>query len=102
MTIAGVGKAAGAVELEAAGGVDAFEDGFTFVSEAGGLEAVYNDFPDVKEYKVGNRIIPITSNVVLRPSTYTIGLTWEYRKLLDLCRSDIDKALSLVYYNYSS
>ena len=102
VTIAGVGKTAGAVELEAAGGVDAFEDGFTFVSEAGGLEAVYNDFPDVKEYKVGNRVIPITSNVVLRPSTYTIGLTWEYRKLLDLCRSDIDKALSLVYYNYSS
>lgn len=99
VTIAGVGKRAGAVELEAAGGLDAFKDGFTFVSDAGGLEAVYNDFPGVTEYKVGNRVIPITSNVVLRPSTYTIGLTWEYRKLLNLCQADIDKVLQLVYYN---
>ena len=101
VTIAGVGKSAGAAELEAAGGLDAFHDGFTFVSAAGGLEAVYNDFPDVKEYKVGNKVIPITSNVVLRPSTYTLGLTWEYKRLLSLCQSDVDKILSIMYYNYS-
>ena len=102
VTIAGVGKKAGAVELEAAGGLDAFRDGFTFKSEAGGLEAVYNDHPAITEYKVGRHTIPITTNVVLRPSTYTIGLTAEYRLLLNLCEKDIDKVLRLFYYNISS
>lgn len=81
-TIAGVGKSAGAKELQAAGGIEAFKDGFTFY-EAGGLEALYNDMPDILEWEVEpGRKVPITANVVLRESTYTLGLTAEYLRLL--------------------
>ena len=81
-TIAGVGKSAGAEELQAAGGIEAFKDGFTFY-EAGGLEALYNDKPDISEWEVEpGRKVPITANVVLRESTYTLGLTAEYLRLL--------------------
>lgn len=81
-TIAGVGKTAGAEELEAAGGITAFHDGFTFY-KAGGLEALYNDKPDIESWEVEpGRRVPITANVVLRESTYTLGLTAEYLRLL--------------------
>lgn len=81
-TIAGVGKSAGAKELQAAGGIEAFKDGFTFY-EAGGLEALYNDKPNIAEWEVEpGRKVPITANVVLRESTYTLGLTAEYLRLL--------------------
>ena len=81
-TIAGVGKTAGAKELEAAGGITAFRDGFTFY-EAGGLEALYNDRPEIERWEVEpGRYVGITSNVVLRESTYTLGLTAEYLRLL--------------------
>lgn len=81
-TIAGVGKTAGAKELQAAGGIEAFKDGFTFY-EAGGLEALYNDKPEISEWEVEpGRKVPITANVVLRESTYTLGLTAEYLRLL--------------------
>lgn len=81
-TIAGVGKRAGAAELEAAGGVDAFREGFTFRGPAGGLEAIYNDAPEITSYTVDGHTIPITANVVLRPSTYTLGLAADYERLL--------------------
>ena len=81
-TIAGVGKTAGAKELEAAGGISAFKDGFTF-HEAGGLEALYNDKPEIDRWEVEpGRYVGITSNVVLRESTYTLGVTAEYLRLL--------------------
>ena len=81
-TIAGVGKTAGAKELEAAGGISAFKDGFTF-HEAGGLEALYNDKPEIDRWEVEpGRYVGIISNVVLRESTYTLGLTAEYLRLL--------------------
>lgn len=81
-TIAGVGKSAGARELEAAGGISAFKDGFTF-HEAGGLEALYNDKPEIDRWEVEpGRYVGITSNVVLRESTYTLGVTAEYLRLL--------------------
>ena len=81
-TIAGVGKSAGARELEAAGGITAFRDGFTF-HEAGGLEALYNDKPEIDRWEVEpGRYVGIISNVVLRESTYTLGLTAEYLRLL--------------------
>ena len=118
LTVAGVGKRAGAVELEAAAGpewagpepayhthhrsgLDMFKEGFTFKTEAGGLEAVYNDHPRTTSYKVDNRVLPITSNVVLRPSEYTLGLTGDYAKLLSLCEKDVDGILKLLYINFS-
>ena len=86
ITIAGVGKQAGAEELAEAGGLDAFEDGFVFV-KAGGMEAVYNDFPEPAAWTNEDEVeIRITSNVTLRPITKTLGITGEYREILEGCR----------------
>lgn len=99
ITIAGVAKAAGAAELTKHGGIEAFKTGFLF-KEAGGLEAVYNDHPGIKEIQIDGHTLPITSNVVLRPSTYTLGITGEYDFLLKgLPKIKFDKILNKVYYN---
>ena len=79
-TIAGVNKKLAPEELEKHGGIDVFRVGFTFYS-SGGTESVYNDTAYGK-YTVQNHKIKITQNVVIRPSTYTIGITDEYRRIL--------------------
>lgn len=89
-TVAGVGKKAGAAELEAAGGVDAFREDFRFSGPAGGLEAIYNDEPEVTSWTVEGRELHITSNVTLRPSSYTVGLSADYSRLLHLVKYTID------------
>lgn len=84
ITIAGVSKSKGGQELENAGGLDAFKEGFTF-HEAGGLQAVYNDRLTIEYYEREDGVrFPLTSNVYLKPSTYTLGLTEEYRRLVNL------------------
>lgn len=88
-TIAGVSKNAGGKELEEHGGIAAFHEGFTF-EKAGGLEAVYNDKPSITETERDGRRISITSNVTLRPSTYTLGLTAEYKRLLTESRYEYE------------
>ena len=89
ITVAGVGKNKGGEELEEAGGIEAFKEGFT-VRKAGGLEAVYNDKPKDPYYiREDGTPIPITSNLYLRPSTYTLGLTAEYRRLIEIRYLDI-------------
>ena len=88
LTIAGVSKKAGALELERAGGINALlpdEFGrpeFIFY-DAGGIEAVYNDYPEIKKYKVGNHIIDITPNVYLEQHPYTLSITPQYLKILE-------------------
>jgi hypothetical protein len=89
ITIAGVTKKAGGKELEKFGGIEAFAPGFIF-SEAGGTEAVYNDNPETTTYTIDGHEITITSNVVLRDSTYTLGVTAEYEKLLQISHKGID------------
>ena len=87
-TIAGVSKSLGGKELESHGGITAFHEGFTF-EEAGGLEAVYND--DINEViDIDGHSMKITSNVVLRPSTYTLGLSADYKRLLTEVRYDYE------------
>lgn len=81
-TIAGVSKRNGGPELERAGGIEAFREGFTF-HDAGGTESVYNDNPDMEITMPNGEKLEITSNVVIRDSTYTLGVTGEYRRLLD-------------------
>lgn len=78
ITIAGVDKSKGGKEL---GSIDNFKEGFTF-RDAGGTEAVYNDNVHMTVYREG-KPIEITDNVVIRPSSYTLGLTAEYRMILD-------------------
>lgn len=81
ITVAGVIKKAGAAELQKYGGIREFKPSFIF-REAGGLEALYNDDPEVKEIEIEGHKLPITSNVVLRESSYTLGITDEYEALL--------------------
>ena len=83
ITVAGVIKNAGARELEAHGGIQEFKPDFIF-KDSGGLEAVYNDFPEISDYEVDGHVLKITSNVVLRPSSYTLGITDEYEHLLSI------------------
>ena len=78
ITISGVGKKEGAKEL---GRLENMHEGFTFY-DAGGLEAVYNDKP-YGEYRIDDRRIRIGTNVCLKPSTYTIGLAQDYKRILE-------------------
>lgn len=88
-TIAGVSKSKGGKELEQAGGIEAFTSGFIF-KEAGGLEAIYNDYPGIGTIQREGHDLSITSNVVLRPSTYTLGLSADYERLLTEIRLDYE------------
>lgn len=82
VTTAGVNKALGGVELAEAGGVDAYREGFIF-RKAGGTESVYNDAGCPFPYVVDGREIPLTANVYIKDSTYTLGITDEYRRVLE-------------------
>lgn len=85
ITIAGVNKKIGAIELERAGGISAMQEDFQFIY-AGGLEARYSDFPEVSEWTTEDGVtIRITRNVSLVDNTKTLGLTAEYRDLLSIC-----------------
>lgn len=79
ITIAGVAKSAGADEMKK---IENFKEGFIF-RKAGGTESVYNDDPEVKEIDREGHKLRITSNVLIRDSTYTLGVTGEYRKILN-------------------
>lgn len=81
VTIAGVTKSKGGDELEKAGGIRAFKDGFTF-REAGGTDSLYNDYPPMCYIEVDGHVLLITSNVVIVDSEYTLGTAAEYKKLL--------------------
>jgi len=81
ITIAGVNKRKGAEELARAGGLEAMENGFTFV-EAGGLESVYNDTQGSRWVEIDGHRWEIGPNIYLRPSTYTLGQTEDYLRLL--------------------
>lgn len=82
ITIAGVNKKKGAEELEAAGGLRKFREGFTF-RKAGGTESIYNDVPVLDKIVREGKEIPITSNLYIKDSTYTLGVTAEYRRILE-------------------
>lgn len=88
-TIAGVSKSLGGKELEEHGGITAFHEGFTF-DKAGGLEAVYNDNHEQCDIVRDGHQLKVTSNVVLRPSTYTLGLTADYKRLLTQIRYEYE------------
>ena len=78
ITIAGVNKAKGGQELQK---LENFRDGFIF-REAGGTESVYNDNVDMDIFIDGNSL-HISDNLVIRDSEYTLGITADYRRILD-------------------
>jgi len=86
ITIAGVGKSKGASELAEKGGIDEFREGFIFDAKHGaaGIEATYNDHPAINEYQTPDGItIPITSNIYMSSSTYIVGLSGDFSRLLN-------------------
>lgn len=92
ITIAGVLKKEGAKELKT---IDNFKEGFTF-RDAGGSMAIYNDRPEPKSVTIEGHKIDIISNIALYPSTYTLGLTADYERLIRvLMSSDIKYSLHL-------
>ena len=82
ITIAGVNKKKGAEELKAAGGLKRFKEGFVF-RKGGGTESKYNDFPEISEIIREGQHLQITSNVYICESEYTLGITGDYRRILE-------------------
>ena len=80
-TIAGVNKKKGGKELDKYGGLSAFAEGFVF-REAGGTQAVYNDTPQMDHVVIEGRSLPVTANVAILPSEYTLGITGEYERII--------------------
>lgn len=78
ITIAGVNKRTGGDEL---GKLENFREGFIF-TESGGTESIFNDHVNMTIHVDGHDL-RITDNVVIRNSTYTLGITEEYRRILD-------------------
>ena len=89
VTIAGVNKKKGGKELDSHGGISAFEPEFTFI-DAGGTQAVYNDEPEVEMVQIEGKDIEITSNITILPSTYKLGITGEYERILLFARNYLD------------
>ena len=79
ITIAGVAKTAGAKEMKT---IHNFKEGYTFYA-AGGTESVYNDNPEIKSIIREGHELLITSNVMIKDSTYTLGVTGEYKRILN-------------------
>ena len=77
ITIAGVNKKLGAGEL---GNIENFKEGFIF-TRAGGTESLFNDDMD-ETIMVDGHELRITDNVLIRDSSYTLGITAEYEAIL--------------------
>ena len=77
ITIAGVNKKKGAIEL---GKIENFKEGFIFW-DAGGTESLFND-NIIRTIQVDGHDLEIRDNVVIRDSTYTLGITAEYLDIL--------------------
>lgn len=86
ITISGVVKAEGALELEEAGGLDAMDpgdeirSGFVF-RRAGGIDVFYQDQPVGIIIAEGHELY-IGTGAVLMESTYTLSLSDNYRALV--------------------
>lgn len=81
-TIAGVNKKKGGAELDKYGGLSAFEPDFVF-REAGGTQAVYNDNPQISQVVIDDHVLQITPNIAILPSEYTLGITGEYKRIIE-------------------
>lgn len=82
ITVAGVHKTYGAEELEKAGGLEAFREGLVFY-KAGGTTSYYNDGVRSDQVGVNGGVIQITDNCYIEDSTYTLGYTGDYKKILE-------------------
>ena len=81
-TIAGVSKRLGGTELQANGGLKAFTEGFVF-SLAGGTESIYNDRTPIEVKMIHGHRVEMGPNICIAPSTYRVGLSDDYRRILE-------------------
>lgn len=91
ITIAGVAKDVGAVELAHMGGLEKFVDKHNppLFKAAGGTEIKYNDQVD-RVISIAGHTLRLTDNAVIRESTYQMGMTDQYRALLEKIELNID------------
>ena len=85
ITISGVSKKA-AAEL---GKLENFKEGFIF-RHPGKTESDYVDFPESDQLIIDDKLIEITSYVIIRETTYNLSLSESYRNLLRLIKSGHD------------
>lgn len=85
ITISGVSKKA-AAEL---GKLENFKEGFTFY-HPGKTEADYVDFPESDQLIIDDKLIEITSYVIIRETTYNLSISTSYKNLLRLIESDMN------------
>ena len=78
ITIAGVNKKLGPDEL---GSIKNFKEGFTFY-KAGGTESTFNDNVRMTVTEEGHPL-EITDNIVIKNGMYTLGITQEFKDILD-------------------
>lgn len=91
VTVSGLNKTKGAKYLEKHGGLKAFRPDTIFdESTAGRLTAHYNDEIMYKIVDINGHKQEITSNVALVETTYTLGLTNEYKYFLQNYENFID------------
>ena len=90
ITIAGVPKKEGAMELENMGGFSAYHVGATF--HDGVTETKYNDIRQYIKSDADGHMVEITSNMIIKDSFHQIGFAQDYSILLStLTKKDIDR-----------
>lgn len=90
ITVSGVSKKAGAIELAEHGGLEAFKPGFVF-EKAGKTESVYNDDKLPTITRIDGHMVTITRNVVIRDTTYTLGTTDDYAELINVSSNMLNR-----------
>lgn len=90
ITVSGVSKKQGSIELAEHGGLEAFQPGFIF-QNSGKTECVYNDEKRPVVTKIDGNMVVITRNVVIRETTYTLGVTDDYADLLNVSSNMLNK-----------
>ena len=88
ITVAGVPKKTGAVELLYKGGLPSFKPGFVW-NETGKLESVYNDIAPGRMIIDGHKV-NFTKNIVLRETTYKLDVTGDYADILSSSEQLLD------------
>lgn len=91
VTVSGVGKKRGAEALQAAGGLEAFRDGFIF-HNCGKTRSIFND-GNFGEYEIDGHKIFITRNVVIEEQDYTLSKTATYLELVQECKQSFSKII---------
>ena len=88
ITVAGVPKQPGAVELLYKGGLPAFKPGFVW-ADTGKLESVYNDVAPGRMVIDGHKV-NFVKNIVLRETTYKLDITSDYCDILNSSEKLLD------------